>query len=61
MNDLGKTIDEKLMRLRQLKTIREDSRLKSVVTKIVVKGKAGEAGIEPNVFSSGVDFKVHEK
>jgi len=58
MSDLGDSDLEKKMRLRQLKAIREDSRLSKIVTRIVVKGKPGEASIEPNVFSSDVSFET---
>ncbi len=60
MKDMGKTDLEKKMRLRKLKAILEDSRLGAIVTAITVKGKPGEASIEPNVFSSGVEFfEIH--
>lgn len=57
VDDLGKTIDERKMRLRQLKALLEDERTNKVISKITVKGSADTKDIEPNVFASGVYFE----
>lgn len=56
MDDMGETDAQKKIRLRQLKAVREDPKLREIVTKITVKGKPGEQSIKPNVFSSDVAF-----
>ncbi|MCR4314141.1 MAG: hypothetical protein NUV84_02765 [Candidatus Uhrbacteria bacterium] len=58
--NFGKTVEEKVSKLRKLKAIREDQKLKTIIRKITVKGKKDGQMIEANVFSSDITYEVIE-
>ncbi len=56
--DFGTTRHEKIVRLRQLKALREEPGLKKIIIKITVKGRDADRQLEPNAFNSNLDFVV---
>ena len=55
--DFAKDDTARKSRLRQMKALREDSRVNKIITRFVAKGKPGLVDLEPNVFASDVRFE----